>query len=594
MRKILHFPFAVAIVFLALSVRAGEVSFSLSPSLVTVGEGVQATFTFSGTRSAPQVDFRLPDGVLRRGTTSGSTFANGVSSASSGTTLVFTREGTFTIGPFDIDFDGEVHHIPATNVVVRPVPQSVAAGGEADAIRLSADADSSASVPGFPFSVTLSLLTSRALPIDENIQLAGGIPEGLTPLAISALGGVERTELDGRIYNVRRYRLTLQADRPGTYSLSPVLLVGIVTGRDRSFGIFGDDPFGFDPFGGSRVRREQVAASPLSVTVSPLPLDRAPEGFSGAVGVFRLSATATPQAVAVGEPVTVTLSLEGVGNIAQVPLPEYGENAAWKAYAPRAVGDTLPPKAVEGRRTHEQVVIPRTTELAELPALSLVVYDVSEGDFRTLTAGPFPLEVSPAADGAESAFVVSADPAAAQAAFPTAQAEDIAYLKEPDGAEGGGWPPAATAAWYAGIPLAALLAAWRIARARRLRGDTAATRRLQAPKAAKAGLRAARKACERQEGAGAVFAALRRAAADWYAHRANLPPGAVGAEKILRALETAGESAENRSAWQEFFALADQALYAPSTIPLDNAQLLAWCDRMATLLRNAERLPLRP
>jgi hypothetical protein len=91
-----------------------------------------------------------------------------------------------------------------------------------------------------------------------------------------------------------------------------------------------------------------------------------------------------------------------------------------------------------------------------------------------------------------------------------------------------------------------------------------------------------------------VFAALRRAAVDWYAHRANLPPGAVGAEKILRALESAGESAENRAAWQEFFALADQALYAPSTIPLDDAALAAWCEKMATLLRSAERLPLAP
>ncbi|MBQ7251658.1 MAG: hypothetical protein IJS32_03545, partial [Kiritimatiellae bacterium] len=139
-----------------------------------------------------------------------------------------------------------------------------------------------------------------------------------------------------------------------------------------------------------------------------------------------------------------------------------------------------------------------------------------------------------------------------------------------------------------------LLAAWRISRARRLRGDTAATRRLQAPKAAKAGLRAARKACEKKEGAGAVFAALRRAAEDWYAHRANLPPGAVGADKILRALAAAGETAENRAAWQEFFALADQALYAPSTIPLDDAALDAWCGKMATLLRSAERLPLKP
>ena len=82
---------------------------------------------------------------------------------------------------------------------------------------------------------------------------------------------------------------------------------------------------------------------------------------------------------------------------------------------------------------------------------------------------------------------------------------------------------------------------------------------------------------------------MRRAAVDWYAHRANLPPGAVGAERIVRALETAGESAENLAAWKEFFALADQALYAPSTISLDNAALLAWCGKMATLLRGAER-----
>jgi len=594
MRKIFGLPCFLFSALLAFAARAGEVSFSLSPSLVTVGEGVQATFTFTGTRSAPEVDFPVPEGVLRRGTTSGSSFSTGGgATATRGTTLIFTREGTYTLGPFDVDYDGEVHHLPATNVVVRPVPQAVDAGGEENAIRLSATADAASSVPGFPFSVTLSLLTSRTLPVDERIELAGGIPAGLVPLALSALGGVDRTERDGKIYNVRRYRLTLQAERPGTYALAPVVVVGIPTGRDRSFGVFGADPFGFDPFGTS-VRREQVASAPLEVVVSPLPLDRAPEGFSGGVGVFRLAAEATPDAVAVGEPVTVTLSLEGVGNIAQIPLPEYGENDAWKSYAPRAVGDSLPPKAVEGRRTHEQVVIPRTTELTELPALELVVYDVSLGDFRTLKAGPFPLAVSPAADGAESAYVVSAEPAA-QPAFPTAQAEDIAYLKEPD-ADGAaaGWSRNAKIAWYAGIPLLSLLVAWRTARARRLRGDTAATRRLQAPKAAKAGLRAARKACEKREGAGAVFEALRRAAADWFAHRANLPPGAVGQEKILRALEAAGENADALASWKEFFALADRALYAPSSISLDDAELAAWCGKMEALLRSAERLPLKP
>ncbi len=48
-----------------------------------------------------------------------------------------------------------------------------------------------------------------------------------------------------------------------------------------------------------------VDSDPLTVQVLPLPRENVPAGFSGAVGTYSLTLTASPTNVAMGDPVTV-------------------------------------------------------------------------------------------------------------------------------------------------------------------------------------------------------------------------------------------------------------------------------------------------
>ena len=89
----------------------------------------------------------------------------------------------------------------------------------------------------------------------------------------------------------------------------------------------------------------------------------------------------------------------------------------------------------------------------------------------------------------------------------------------------------------------------------------------------------------------AVFEALAAAAADYFGHRLNLPPGAVEAPLILEKLRAAKADDDTLAKWREFFALSDQIRYA-SASDLSRDALETWIATVASLLRKAERVKL--
>jgi hypothetical protein len=558
--------------------------------LVQLGETATLSIVFEGAQDIP--DVALPEipgaragGPMRSSSTQ---IVNGKVSqqVSLQWTLVPTRTGDIVIGPWDLDVGGKKLAFPRMVLAVKARSDVAGAGEEALFARVSLPEKAPYLQQSFP--VTLEIWALPEIRLGDGVRILGGLPEqGVKSDGFAALRET-REEDGGRVYVVRRYRGEFRAQAAGEYRFAPVLEATVIQpGRRRDpF----DDPF-FSGFGGGlfgeRGTPVLLAAEEASVAVRPVPEEGRPGDWSGGVGSFRFTAEARPREVAVGEPVTVTLRLEGNGNWESARVPSYGDTAAYKAYEPKLAND---PGAEPGVKVYDQVVIPRSEALMELPALSFSWFDPESEGYRTATAGPFPVTVKAAAEGGRALVLTADGGGTGRAAGPTILGSDIQYLHPVDwraGRRGGG----GAAAWWAvhGAALAGLGVWWWVLRRRsRLVSDVAFARRLKAPRASRAHLRRAQELLGRGAGAEEVFAELNGAVTAYFGHRYNLPPGDATAGFITARLEEAGLDAESVAGFSEFFEVADRVRYASSA--LGGGDLGAWPGRVAALLRQAERV----
>jgi hypothetical protein len=158
---------------------------------------------------------------------------------------------------------------------------------------------------------------------------------------------------------------------------------------------------GQDLFGRSTRRQVSrtyvVPSNQLVVNVRELPTAGRPTAFGGLTGVFSLVAAASPTSVKVGDPIDVTFTLSGRGNLHAFAFPDL---ATQPGYADFRVGDSSPgDQPVAGGATER--VFRRTLRaghgsVSALPALRIAVFDTALGAYAELVSEPIPLDVAEA------------------------------------------------------------------------------------------------------------------------------------------------------------------------------------------------------
>ena len=130
-------------------------------------------------------------------------------------------------------------------------------------------------------------------------------------------------------------------------------------------------------FRGRKVHRDSTA---IALDVQPLPAG-APPGFSPTnVGQWRFTASLAPANVPVGEPATLSMVVEGQGNVHGLTLPNLPVIPGLRAYDPTST-DKLQPQGDRfgGRRQVDIILIPQRTGDFELPPLKFQWYDPKVG-----------------------------------------------------------------------------------------------------------------------------------------------------------------------------------------------------------------------
>ena len=183
--------------------------------------------------------------------------------------------------------------------------------------------------------------------------------------------------VDGHVYLVGPLmRKALFGLRPGRYTITPLE-------ADISRADF------------FHVRSEHLKADPVTIEIMPLPAG-APADFNpSAVGRYRLAAELDRDHVQVGDAVTLKLSLEGEGNLHEVPLPGLPVMEGFRVYDPKIhVALSRAGGAVTGSKTAEYLLLPERPGETTIAPFKLATFDPSKGSYTTLKTSPLRLTVT--------------------------------------------------------------------------------------------------------------------------------------------------------------------------------------------------------
>ena len=397
--------------FVLLLQQAGaEVSLELSRTTISMDETVTLNLRAGSRGMFRSPDIPLPDGLEIRGTSQQTSIINGQAEFTLAYTIAPQRPGTYQIGPYRLENDDV---IPAQTLTVTPAKAVRATSS------LFATLEASASEALIRQTVELTLTFYSEDPLGD-INLLGFPEEGFEISDWQEIRAGSRV-VDGKRYRQKRYVARLTPTQPGVITFDPTFRVEVQEpGPARSM-----------LFGNVRVRTERIQLKePVTLTITAPPQENRPEDYAGHIGSFRLNAGISPNTVEAGDPITLRVTLEGNGSLKQALPPHYESAGDLKVYKPRLVTEDLRRDGLGGRKVLEQVVIPTSSSVTQLPELSFHFYHPESGEYRTLTAGPFPITVTGESEGA-----LSAESLTLQTPDQTTErlGEDLVYIKRAPG-----------------------------------------------------------------------------------------------------------------------------------------------------------------
>ena len=575
---------------------AVQISMDIQPRALTLGETVTLTLSVEGARQQGMPDLPPLDGLNLIGKSTGSSLSfDGHTqrhTVNHSFTLQPTRAGTIRVGPFSYPLEGKNFDLPAIELQVLSASISqTASGGAAEPLFATLVAEPTNVYHQQTFDLVLSIY-SRGLNLDR--QVAADFPsDGLKVAPLREVQG-GREVIDNQIYDVRRWRGKATALTAGQFHLTPSLRVGLlVENRGRSRDPFFGGAFD-DIFGRREIQPKDVPVRTLDLEVRPLPAEGKPSGFAGAVGQFEFDARAQPSELAAGEPVTVTMTLTGRGNIGMVAAPTLTVGDQIRAYDSKLVTDESDPDSASGRKIFEQVLIPRSGSVTGLPAATFAYFNPESGRYETIVRGPFPLLVRASSNEA-SRMVQAADPTATPAERVLLGA-DIGYLKPAPRTWTQTWQPAwltspVFLAAQAVPPMALGLLALAVRRRSALARDVRKARRVQAPRAARAALAEA-EAALRAGQAVAYHDAIWRALTSYFAGRLNLEPGEATRDVVLARLQRAQAPAELVESMGSVFARCEEARFGAGGATVSAVEEQPRLEQLTRDLRAAEEVEL--
>jgi hypothetical protein len=346
-----------------------------------------------------------------------------------------------------------------------------------------------------------------------------------------------------------------------------------------------------DPFEGiffTPTRLLYRRTSPIAIRIKPLPEAGRPASFTGAVGSYRLTASADRNEARVNEAVGLQVKVEGKGNIKIVgepvlpPLPDY------KRYEPkmeekREVVDDR----VHGSKTWDYVLTPLAPGPQDLPPIVFSFFDPARGAYTEVRSSPLPVMVL-RGEGSGTASPGGAAAGGAQREV-VAFGRDIRFIKGPAELTPRGRPFHRSALFgtLLAAPLvlnAALLLAVR--RRDRMAASVGLVRGRRAPGFARRRLKQARRLLA--EGKARPFSEeVGRALTGYLADKLNVSASGLTHQRIDELLAARRADEALRAEVQRVLEAADYARFAP--VEQDRAAMQRDLEEAEQIIARVER-----
>jgi len=355
--------------------------------------------------------------------------------------------------------------------------------------------------------------------------------------------------MDGRTFHIVDWRVPLFTLRPGEYEIGPTTLdFDQVVGYSRRTRPLFNDPLFDQLFSQAQLRPVTLESEPVSVEVLPLPEQGRPESWSGLVGGARLLGDLSRSQCAVGESATLTLVLQGSGNLRDVDL-ELQAPEGLKVYAedPQYELD-WGPDGPYGRVVRRFDLVPLVAGEVLLPTFEVGFFEPNSRRYRTVSAGPFRLTVTPG-EGQEGGHGAhSADLLVDEHAIEMLTREPYPVVMRGGAVRAGTWPRFGLLALALVLPVCAFGGAVVVRRQRQRNADPELQRRRRALKAARTQLGLAG---DRADDRVAAAATAEEALRTYLSERADVVSGAMSPEELAEAVRGAGaaEVADDVARW---------------------------------------------
>ena len=389
-----------------------------APSHVTVGEQFRLTYTVN-TQNAS--DFRagdIPDELEvligpNRSMQSSYQMINGHTSSSSSITYTYivsaTKNGTFTIPAAHVVVGGKTIASNTLTIKVSGTAQGNSGGSsrqhrqeEAEEIR-----DAGSQISGSDLFIKVSankkrvyeqepiLLTYKVYTLVGLTSLRGDMPD-LKSFYTQEVSLPTQKSFSIETFNGRPYKTTTWSQyvmfpqMTGKLQIPSITFEGIVVQQNRNI-----DPFEAFFNGGSGYIevKKKIVAPGIDIQVDPLP--ERPAGFSGGVGHFSVSASLNKTETKANDPVTLRITISGVGNLKLVKQPQVELPKDFDKYEPKITDKTkLTSAGIEGSMIYDILIVPRHQGHYELPPVSLTYFDTTAKAYKTVTSEPLTLDVA--------------------------------------------------------------------------------------------------------------------------------------------------------------------------------------------------------
>ena len=421
--KRIIFTFFVTILFVAIA-EAAEFRFTadVDKTRMSHEDVLVLSFIISGENIVTDITPTLPDlkkdfDILQGPHRSSSiSIINGkyTSSISYQYVLSAKKTGTLEIGPATVQYDKKTYKTnPVTIEVFKgtppqvpsqtPQPQQPEKGQPTSQpeVFIRAEVDKKTAYIGEQVTISYLLYTQISIAGYNVTQQPPFTGFWVEELPIPDPPKLQYKDINGQRYGVALMKnVALFPTSSGEVTIDPMVMrlsvktsVRPRTGPRDPFDQFFDDPF--DNFFGRTqdiIRKTQ----PLVLNILPLPEENRPETFNGDVGSFTMSVTADKTEVKQDEPMTLTVKIQGTGNIKTVKEPVVTLPDAFKQYDAEITENPFPlQEPMQGEKIFESVIIPTTDGKYQIEPVQFSYFDPQRQAYQTLRSQPIRVVILP-------------------------------------------------------------------------------------------------------------------------------------------------------------------------------------------------------